>query len=149
MGLVELRAQQLPALASGPVASGRSRPRLRTTLPPQVTAAHSLLHRDQSAWRCSPAPGPGEAVWPNLGLRAWERTARRLLALGVFVVITLFYLIPITAVQVGCGRPGCGAGQRSNGGRNPTLCPPSRPPAHRTPYTARSRCWRWTASPAG
>lgn len=116
----------------------------------QVTAAHSLLHRDQSAWRCSPAPGPGEAVWPNLGLRAWERTACRLLALGVFVALTLFYLIPITAVQVGCGWLGGGAAQRRGGLGTRTALEwrPLLGPAHHPttrPQPPRSRCWRWTA----
>lgn len=84
--------------------------------PPQVTAAHSLLHRDQSAWRCSPAPGPGEVVWPNVLLRAWERSARRLLALAAFAALTLFYLVPVTAVQVGwlCRR-GVPLGARGRG----------------------------------
>lgn len=33
----------------------------------QVVAAHSLMHHDATAWRCRPAPGPGEVVWQNVG----------------------------------------------------------------------------------
>lgn len=65
-----------------------------------MVAAHSLLHRDQSAWRCKPAPGAEEVVWQNVVWRAWERSCRRVLATAAFVALTLFYIIPITAVQV-------------------------------------------------
>lgn len=52
-----------------------------------------------SAWRCAPAPTPLEVVWGNLGWRAWERQGRRLLMLGAYAALSLFFMIPVTAVQ--------------------------------------------------
>ncbi|KAL4447960.1 hypothetical protein ABPG75_005179 [Micractinium tetrahymenae] len=65
----------------------------------QVVAAHSLLHHDQSAWRCHPAPAPGEVVWSNLGLRFPVRRCRRLLLWAAFAALALFYTVPVAAAQ--------------------------------------------------
>jgi hypothetical protein len=65
----------------------------------QVVAARNLMSHDLTAWRCQPAPRPDEIVWPNLGLRAWERSVRTIAMGGAFVAMTLFFMIPVTAVQ--------------------------------------------------
>lgn len=65
----------------------------------QVAASRSLITEDLSTWRCQPAPRPSEVVWGNLGWRTWERAGRRLLMLGAFVAMALFFMIPVAAVQ--------------------------------------------------
>jgi hypothetical protein len=39
-----------------------------------VVAARTLMSEDMSAWRAQAAPRAEELVWPNLGLRIWERS---------------------------------------------------------------------------
>lgn len=65
----------------------------------QVVAADVLMSEDLSAWRCKAAPRPQEIIWKNLGLRTWERSSRSNLMMISFVLLTLFYLIPVAAVQ--------------------------------------------------
>ncbi|KAK9804434.1 hypothetical protein WJX72_012500 [[Myrmecia] bisecta] len=65
----------------------------------QVIASTSMQHHDQRAWRVSAAPGPDEIVWRNLRWRKWERKVRTVLVWSAFVCLTLFYMIPVGAVQ--------------------------------------------------
>jgi hypothetical protein len=65
----------------------------------QVVAAHSLMSEDLTTWRCQPAPGPEEIVWSNLGLRSWERTARGWANWICFILLMMFYTIPVALVQ--------------------------------------------------
>lgn len=41
-------------------------------------------------------------VLPACSWRMWERSARSLLMWGAFVALALFYMIPVSAVQVRC-----------------------------------------------
>jgi hypothetical protein len=45
------------------------------------------------------APAPDSLLWKHLGLRRWERAARRGIVIAVLVVVALFYSIPVTFVQ--------------------------------------------------
>lgn len=65
----------------------------------QVVASGALVCEDLSAWRCQAAPRPPEVVWSNLRMRAWERTTRGRTMWAAFTALTLFYLIPVAAVQ--------------------------------------------------
>ncbi|CAK0785988.1 hypothetical protein CVIRNUC_009201 [Coccomyxa viridis] len=65
----------------------------------QVKAVSSTQHHDTSTWRVSAAPGPQEIIWGNLRWRSWERAVRFVGVWGAFGVLTLFYLIPIIAIQ--------------------------------------------------
>lgn len=65
----------------------------------QVAASRSLMTEDLSTWRCQPAPKPEEVIWTNLGWRDWERAGRRMVMLCAFIAMTLFFMIPVAAVQ--------------------------------------------------
>ncbi|KAL4515648.1 hypothetical protein Ndes2437B_g07075 [Nannochloris sp. 'desiccata'] len=65
----------------------------------QVVASGALMCEDLTAWRVEAAPRPEEIVWKNLGLRAWERSSRGALMWISFTLLTLFFLIPVTAIQ--------------------------------------------------
>lgn len=64
-----------------------------------MVAAKTLMAEDLTAWKCQPAPRPTEIVWSNLAMRSWERSGRSTLMWIAFIVLTLFYLIPVAAVQ--------------------------------------------------
>lgn len=65
----------------------------------KVIAAGAMMSEDLSAWKCQGAPRPDEIVWKNLGLRLWERSARRAVLWVVFFLLMAFFMIPVTAVQ--------------------------------------------------
>jgi hypothetical protein len=65
----------------------------------QVVAAGALMCEDLTAWRVQAAPRPEEIVWKNLGLRAWERSSRSAVMWASFITLTLFFLIPVAAIQ--------------------------------------------------
>lgn len=65
----------------------------------QVVAADALMCEDLSTWICQAAPRPAEIVWPNVGMRARERSVRGRLMWAAFITLALFYLIPVAAVQ--------------------------------------------------
>ncbi|CAL5228475.1 g11617 [Coccomyxa viridis] len=65
----------------------------------QVKAVSSTQHHDTSTWKVSAAPGPQEIIWGNLRWRSWELAVRFVAVWGAFAVLTLFYLIPIIAIQ--------------------------------------------------
>eukprot|EP00884_Botryococcus_braunii_P010053 jgi/Botrbrau1/19049/Bobra.0100s0073.2 len=65
----------------------------------QVVASSVMQHHDVQFWRAFTAPNPNEIIWPNLGLRSWEKLLRNMLGWGAFAVMTLFYLIPVALIQ--------------------------------------------------
>jgi len=65
----------------------------------QVVAAGALMCEDLTAWRVQAAPRPNEIIWQNLGLRSWERSSRGALMWICFILLTLFFLIPVAAIQ--------------------------------------------------
>lgn len=65
----------------------------------QVVASENLLCEDLETWLCQAAPRPDEIIWPNLGLRKWERSLRSLIMNICLVLLAVFYMIPVTAVQ--------------------------------------------------
>ena len=65
----------------------------------QVVAAGALMCEDLSAWTVQAAPRPEEVLWKSLFMRTWERTGRGALMWVAFTALTLFYLIPVAAVQ--------------------------------------------------
>ncbi|KAK9859822.1 hypothetical protein WJX84_005942 [Apatococcus fuscideae] len=67
----------------------------------QATATRVHIHHDSRRfWRTASAPQPHEIIWSNLGLRAWERNIRSVVAWTVFIVVTILYIVPISAIQV-------------------------------------------------
>ncbi|KAK9861196.1 hypothetical protein WJX84_002371 [Apatococcus fuscideae] len=67
----------------------------------QAMAANVHMHHDSRRyWRTCNAPQPRDVIWPNLGLRAWERNVRSILIWAIFIVLTIFYIVPISAIQV-------------------------------------------------
>jgi hypothetical protein len=81
-----------------------------------VVAATSLPYHDESCWRLQAAPQGGQVLWGNLRLRLWERRVRAVLAGAAYVVLVIFYVVPVTAVQVLPTAPAlCGAGPYSAG----------------------------------
>ncbi|GIL54579.1 hypothetical protein Vafri_10327, partial [Volvox africanus] len=65
----------------------------------QAVAANSLHHHDVNAWRVHLAPAPFEVVWKNLGLTMTAKTGRLYLLWVAFWAMTLFFMIPVTAIQ--------------------------------------------------
>jgi len=65
----------------------------------QVIASDVLMSEDLTTWRCQAAPRPQEILWKNLGLRTWERSSRNALMVTAFIALTIFYLIPVAAIQ--------------------------------------------------
>lgn len=66
----------------------------------QCIAANSLMHHDETAWRVQNAPEHFEIIWKNVKMRTWERSLRTLLFWSLFTLMTLFYLIPISFIQL-------------------------------------------------
>jgi hypothetical protein len=65
-----------------------------------ASLASSSLHCfDETCWRIHPAPRPSEVVWSSLGLRVWEVSLRRLGVWALFVLLVLFYLPIVAAIQ--------------------------------------------------
>lgn len=65
----------------------------------QVVASRSLMSEDLTTWRCEAAPRPDEIVWPNLGMRNWEKSLKGLIMGVSFSLFTIFFLIPVAALQ--------------------------------------------------
>lgn len=66
----------------------------------QVVASQTMMSEDLSTWVCKAAPQPEEIVWSNLKMRATERTIRSKIFTASFWTLMLFYMIPVSAVQV-------------------------------------------------
>lgn len=73
----------------------------RSTRATQARAATSLHQHEEISWRFQAAPEPRELVWSNLRMRLWQRSLRSILLWLVFIAMTIFYIIPVTLVQVG------------------------------------------------
>lgn len=65
----------------------------------QVVAATSLHTHDERSWRIRPAPEADEVKWDSLRLRLWESFSRRMFLAAAVVLIALFFLVPVSAVQ--------------------------------------------------
>ncbi|KAK9806417.1 hypothetical protein WJX73_004348 [Symbiochloris irregularis] len=65
----------------------------------QMVASNCMSHHDQRAWTVIQAPGPKELIWKNLRWRTWEHQTRTAVIWAAFIALTLFYLIPIGAIQ--------------------------------------------------
>lgn len=59
----------------------------------------ALMHHEPSAWRTQAAPEPDELIWTNLGMPVAVRSALGALGWTGFVVLCLFFMIPVAAVQ--------------------------------------------------
>lgn len=66
----------------------------------QVIASQTMMSEDLSTWICKAAPQPQEILWGNLRMRAMERNIRSKIFTASFWVLMLFYMIPVSAVQV-------------------------------------------------
>ena len=66
----------------------------------QVVASQVMMSEDLSTWLCKPAPQPQEILWDNLRMRAHERNIRQKIFTISFWALMLFFMIPVTAVQV-------------------------------------------------
>ncbi|KAK9864573.1 hypothetical protein WJX84_004373 [Apatococcus fuscideae] len=89
-------------LAEQPVARGQAMPTAFVTFKrrrEQVVASTAMQHHDQRFWKISAAPAPNDIIWPNLTLRDWERRLRFLVVWTLFVLLALFYTIPVGAIQ--------------------------------------------------
>lgn len=64
-----------------------------------AVACTSLVNRDPRKWRTSPAPDPNEVIWQNLGLRLWERSARKATLTISFLLLLVLYIFPVSAIQ--------------------------------------------------
>eukprot|EP00884_Botryococcus_braunii_P016250 jgi/Botrbrau1/3308/Bobra.0048s0005.1 len=58
-----------------------------------------MQHHQVIYWKTSAAPGPEEVIWDNLRWRTWERKIRFALVWTAFVFMTLFFMVPVGAVQ--------------------------------------------------
>ncbi|KAG2435998.1 hypothetical protein HYH02_011711 [Chlamydomonas schloesseri] len=65
----------------------------------QAVASCSLHAHDVDMWVVRGAPAPFEVVWKNLGMGVAERDSRRLLLWAAFWMMTLFFMIPVAAIQ--------------------------------------------------
>ncbi|PNW79626.1 hypothetical protein CHLRE_08g360564v5 [Chlamydomonas reinhardtii] len=65
----------------------------------QAVASSALHAHDVDMWVVRGAPAPFEVVWRNLGMGVQERDTRRLLLWGAFWLMTLFYMVPVAAIQ--------------------------------------------------
>lgn len=45
------------------------------------------------------APEPQEVIWCNVGLRQWERSARRSTLIACFLLLLVTYVFPVSAIQ--------------------------------------------------
>ncbi|GLC42964.1 hypothetical protein PLESTB_000282200 [Pleodorina starrii] len=70
-----------------------------TTRMSQAVASNSLHHHDVDAWRVHNAPAPFELVWKNLGLTMPVKSGRLYILWAAFWMMTLFFMIPVTAIQ--------------------------------------------------
>ncbi len=67
----------------------------------QSVSSCSLHANDVDTWVVEGAPAPFELLWANLRLTGQERRRRGLVLWAAFVAMTLFFMIPVAAVQVG------------------------------------------------
>ncbi|KAG2494790.1 hypothetical protein HYH03_007033 [Edaphochlamys debaryana] len=65
----------------------------------QAVSAAALHANDVKTWRVQGAPAPFEVVWRNLGLTLHARSGRRILLWVAFGAMTLFFMIPVSAIQ--------------------------------------------------
>lgn len=65
----------------------------------QVVGGTALIHHFQTVWRSSAAPHPDDIYWTNLKWRGWERLTRTILTWTLFILLCLFYVIPVGFVQ--------------------------------------------------
>ncbi|MEW5319517.1 MAG: hypothetical protein WDW38_010662 [Sanguina aurantia] len=65
----------------------------------QTVACTSLPHHDPQVWRMDAAPEPQEVIWCNVGLRQWERSARRSTLIACFLLLLVTYVFPVSAIQ--------------------------------------------------
>jgi hypothetical protein len=87
----------------------------RTRLAQSISAA-GLHHHSETSWLTRNAPEPRELLWHNLGMTLPTRTTSSILMWVLFWLMTCFYMIPITAIQVrACA---LGVGVRRKEGRN-------------------------------
>lgn len=66
----------------------------------QVVASQTMMSEDLSTWVCQAAPHPKEVLWGNLRMRSLERNIRNKIFTASFWALMLFYMIPVSAVQV-------------------------------------------------
>ena len=66
----------------------------------QVIASQTMMSEDLSTWVCKAAPQPMEVLWENLRMRSSERNIRSKIFTASFWALMLFYMIPVSAVQV-------------------------------------------------
>ncbi|MEW5303944.1 MAG: hypothetical protein WDW36_006589 [Sanguina aurantia] len=64
-----------------------------------TVACTSLPHHDPQVWRMDAAPEPAEVIWRNVGLRQWERSARRGTLVACFLLLLVTYVFPVSAIQ--------------------------------------------------
>ena len=67
----------------------------------QAVASTSLLHHDETVWRCMAAPEPAEVLWGSVGMRLWERQTRTAVVRVLHSLLLLTYAIPVSALQAG------------------------------------------------
>ncbi|KAK9852109.1 hypothetical protein WJX84_005426 [Apatococcus fuscideae] len=65
----------------------------------QVVASMAMQHPDQRHWKVSAAPAPSDLVWGNIRLKGWQRHLRFILWWTLFVLLALFYTVPVGAIQ--------------------------------------------------
>ena len=57
------------------------------------------IRTTESVWSLTAAPEPGEVIWQNLRMRAWERQIRGIIMWLVFIAIIILYLPVCLAIQ--------------------------------------------------
>ncbi|KXZ47792.1 hypothetical protein GPECTOR_33g674 [Gonium pectorale] len=65
----------------------------------QAVGANTLHSHDVNNWRVHVAPAPFEVVWKNLGMTTPMKTGRLYILWAAFWAMTLFFMIPVTAIQ--------------------------------------------------
>lgn len=66
---------------------------------PYIIATNMNNYRNQLKWITLSAPNPNEIIWKNIGITIWNRIYRKILVWILFIVLVIFYMVPITSVQ--------------------------------------------------
>lgn len=65
-----------------------------------AVCAQTQQSRDRTKWITEWAPEPRDVYWNNLAIRYMLLNSRRLVVTALVVVLVIFFLIPVGAVQV-------------------------------------------------
>lgn len=64
-----------------------------------VIAITSLHHREKLTWITKTAPKSNQIIWSNIDIIIWFRILRSIIMWFLYVLIVVFYIVPITGIQ--------------------------------------------------